>query len=251
MGDGDASQAGASGGNGNAAPDPGRCGGVLDAAADAPGIKEAAAKTESMVRQAIAIATSQAGELPGFLKRLVDELNAARVSWRDVLARFVDDAATRTVDWSRRNKRFNGDFFMPGSKADSVGCVAVAVDTSGSIDDATLGAFTGEIQAMLDDGRVERVSVVFCDAAVRGTQEFTAGETVVLDMDGGGGTSFAPALAHIAEHCPDAAAIVYLTDLEGYGDCFGPEPSVPVLWAVQGSQRRAPFGEVVPLDPYA
>jgi predicted metal-dependent peptidase len=168
------------------------------------------------------------------------------------LNRFVDDAATRAVDWNRPNKRFlDSGFFLPGSRADSVGCVAVCVDTSGSIDDVTLAAFAAEIQAMLDDGRVERVHVVYCDARVRGSQEFTAGETVDLEADGGGGTSFAPAFAHVESECTDAAAIVYLTDLEGYGDCFGPEPLAPVLWAVQGSQRRAPWGEVVPLDPYA
>lgn len=235
------------------APDPGRCGGVLDAASDAPGLAEAAANTESMVRQAIAVAASQAGELPAGLKRIVDELNKPRVSWRDVLARFIDDAATRALDWNRPNKRFlDSGFFLPGSQPDSVGTIAVCVDTSGSIDDATLATFAAEVQAMLDDGRVERVAIVYCDAEVNGTQEFTTGETVKMEPAGGGGTSFAPALAHVAEHCPEAAAIVYLTDLECYGrGGWGMEPSMPVLWVVWGRHRWAPFGEVVPLDPYA
>lgn len=240
-------------GNGSAAPDPARCGGVLDAAQDAPGLAEAAAKAEAMVRQAIAVAASQAGEMPGHLKRIIGELNKPRVSWRDVLNRFVDDAATRALDWNRPNKRFlDSGFFLPGSKADSISTIVTVTDDSGSISDSVLAAFTSEIQAMLDDGRVERLVNVYCDSAVHGVDEYVAGDTVKLTAEGGGGgTRFAPAFEHIAAHYPDAAAIVYLTDLECFGSHFGEAPAMPVLWCVYGGRTAAPFGEVVPLDPFA
>lgn len=112
-GPGDASQGNGQGGGGQPAADPARCGGVLDAACDVPGLKEAAAKAEATVRQAIGVAASQAGELPGHLKRLLGELNKPRVSWRDVLARFIDDAATRALDWNRPNKRFLDSGLLP------------------------------------------------------------------------------------------------------------------------------------------
>jgi predicted metal-dependent peptidase len=232
-------------------PDPGRCGGILDAPADAGTMAEQAAEMETRVRQAVSIAkAANAGTLPGFLKRLVDDLNAPRISWRDVLAEFIDDAATRAVSWNRPNKRFlDSGFFMPGTVADSVGSIAVLVDTSGSVDDKTLTAFASEVQGLLDSDRVERVHVVYCDSKVQGAHEFDRGDMVRLEAKGGGGTRFDVAFAHVESHCPDVAAIVYLTDL----DCrhFGNPPAAPVLWAVHGTRRAAPFGRVLPVDPYA
>lgn len=143
-------------------------------------------------------------------------------------------------------------FFLPGSIADSVSCIGVAVDTSGSIYGApkVLEAFRDEIQGMLDSGRVERVHIVHCDQSVQGVQDFAAGDVVDLRPLGGGGTAFSPAFRHFAEQAPDVAAIVYLTDLECCD--FGSEPDVPVLWAAWGRYRPAlPFGRLIPVDPHA
>lgn len=235
-------------------PDPGRCGGVIDAAPENGTASDQAAEMEARVRQAISVArAAQAGTLPGHLAGLVDELNAPRVSWRDELAAFIDDATTRAVSWARPNKRFLASgFFLPGSVADSVSRVAVIADTSGSIYSVpeVLSAFRDEIQAMLDGGRVEAVHVVYCDTQVQGVQDFAAGDVVDLRPMGGGGTRFSPGFRHVAEHAANAAAIVYLTDLE-CGD-FGPEPDVPVLWAAWGRYRpQLPFGRLIPVDPHA
>ena len=94
--------------------------------------------------------------------------------------------------------------------------------------------------------------VCYCDSRVHGSAEFRLGDTVKLDISGGGGgTAFAPAIEHITTHCPDAAAIVYLTDLDCMASRFGREPAAPVLWAAWGRLRAAPWGEVIPLDPHA
>lgn len=230
------------------APDPGRMGGVIDAPADAGTIEEQAAEMESRVRQAISVArAANAGELPGFLARLVDELNASRVSWRDALAEFIDDSAERVTCWNRPNKRFQGSgFILPGSTADSVGDVGVVVDTSGSVDDRTLAAFQSEVQGVLDSGRVERIHVVYCDSKVQGRAEYERGDLIALDCPGGGGTRFDVGLAALPE---TVAAAVYLTDLDSRH--WGAPPEFPVLWAVIGPKRAARFGRVLPIDPYA
>jgi predicted metal-dependent peptidase len=255
-GDAEADQDGnpGAGGPGVLAKDPGRCGGILDAPPEGGDLADQAADMEARIRQAVSVArAANAGTLPGFLAGVVDELNAPRVSWRDELAAFVDDATTRATTWTRPNKRFlSMGLFLPGTTADSVGRLAVVVDTSGSIygEPKVLSAFRDEIQGMLDGGRVEAVHVIHCDAAVAGTQDFAAGDVVDLRPLGGGGTRFSPAFRYIADNVQDAAAIVYLTDLECSD--FGPEPEQPVMWAAWGRARpRVPFGRVIPLDPHA
>jgi predicted metal-dependent peptidase len=230
------------------APDPGKMGGVIDAPADQGTIEEQAAEMESRVRQAISVArAANAGELPGFLARVVDELNASRVNWRDALAEFIDDSAERMTCWNRPNKRFlGGAFILPGSTADSVGDVGVVVDTSGSVDDSTLAAFQSEVQGILDSGRVERVHVVYCDSKVQASAVYERGELVTLECLGGGGTRFDVGLAALPEW---VSAAVYLTDL--HSKHWGAPPEFPVLWAVLGPRRAAPFGRVLPIDPHA
>lgn len=159
------------------AADPGQCGGVVDAAPDGASMAEAAGKMESTLRQAAGVAIAGAGEMPGGVARIIGELNRPRIDWRAMLARFIDEAATRVTDWSRPDKRhLDSGFFMPSRKADSVGLVALAIDTSGSMSRAALEAIASEAQALMDSGRVERLHVVFCDSAVQGMQEFESGD---------------------------------------------------------------------------
>lgn len=258
-GDGDADGDNGQPGDGPAArnaPDPGQCGGVIDAAPDASSMNDKAAEMEARVRQAVSVArAANAGTTPGFLERLIDELNAPRVSWRDELREFVNSSATRALAWERPNKRFlRSSFYMPGKRRDGIGKVAAVVDSSGSIDAATLSAFRDELQGILDGGNVDSLVVIYCHQSVHDECEFERGDVVTLDVKQTGGTLFGPALRHMDEQHGDAAAIVYLTDLEPaayHPDGWGQEPAAPLLWAVIGNQRAAPFGRVLPIDPHS
>ena len=66
-----------------------------------------------------------------------------------------------------------------------------------------------------------------------------------LDLPQGGGTDFRPALAAALRLRP--SAIVVLTDLDGP---LGPDPRLPVIWAVPDatSAPEAPYGHVLALS---
>lgn len=226
---------------------------IEDAADDAAGNAAAQAEMESIVRQAARIAQVMK---PGSMsadaaERVLAELNRPRVSWRDVLARFVDDASRTVTDWSRPNRRHHdSSFILPGSRRDGIGTLAVLVDTSGSMDSRALDACRAEIQGVLDAGRVQRVVVVQCDTAVKDVEEKESGDVLDMVAKGRGGTAFRPALDYVAREVPDAVAAVYLTDLDASD--FGPEPAFPVIWACYGRfNRSAPFGEILDVDPDA
>lgn len=108
----------------------------------------------------------------------------------------------------------------------------------------------GEIIGAMESGKVRKLTVIFADASVAAVQEFELGDEIKLVPRGGGGTRFSPTFRHIEEHCPDATAVIYLTDMECSD--FGQEPEMPVFWAVHGDSRRfdalakrAPFGEAI------
>ena len=251
----DEKESGGGGGQGAAGgQDPGGCGGVIDACPghDEAAIAEARAEMQTKVRQAAAIAKGiQAGKLPAGVKRLIDELTRAKVDWRALLRRFIDDSRAKDYSWARPNRRYlQHGFVLPGLVSDGVSHLVVAVDTSGSIDGPALSAFAAEINGAFGDGAVDKITVIYADTDVHRVEEYEAGDMLNLQAAGGGGTAFSKTFSWIAEHCQDASAIAYFTDLEVYD--FGDEPGAPVIWAVYGPSTRfeevssrTPFGESV------
>ena len=197
------------------------------------------------------IATAQAeatakamGSGAGDAARAIREQVAPRVDWRDILRRYLSAAAKSDYAWTPPNRRYIArGLYLPSLRSETLGPVVIAVDTSGSIDDATLAAFSAEITAILDEAAPEAIHVVYCDAAVTGTETYTPGDIIALAPQGGGGTAFRPVFDWIARSDIQPVCVVYLTDLDG--DDFGPEPACPVLW-VSTDLTNAPFGEVIP-----
>lgn len=236
--------------------DPGACGEIRDAApAHCPAeLSAAESEWKANVRQALAVAKAQnAGTVPGHLARLDVETIKPRIDWRGELRRFIDQSNVKDFSWSRPNRRFIGQgLILPGFVSDSLSHLVVAIDTSGSIDREALSAFAAELGAALDEGAADRVTVIYCDAAVKGTATFERGESLSISPVGGGGTRFSPAMDWIDQNAPDASAVVYFTDL--ICNDFGDEPGAPVLWAAWGDPRkidemakRVPYGEVMHL----
>lgn len=190
-------------------------------------------------------AASSAGKLPAGIKRTVSAAVVPKADWRALLRRFMTDQIKTRSTWSKRNKRFP-DIYLPGRTRDGMGALVVAVDTSGSVNQAMLDRFAAEISAISADVEPACVHVVYCDAQVNRVDTYEHGETVKLTACGGGGTRFSPVFARVESEGWQPAALVYLTDL--ICSDYPPEPAYPVLWACYGSQRVAPMGETVAID---
>lgn len=86
-------------------------GGVEDAAPDHEPAEQAAIEAEwrTMTAQAIAVAkAANAGRVPGYLERLVEQQAAPKIDWRDALRQFVDSTSRADYLWTRPNRRFVG-----------------------------------------------------------------------------------------------------------------------------------------------
>lgn len=236
------------------APDPGKMGGVF-----APGqgwdknkIEAEAAKWEAITRMAVSVAKAQnAGTIPGFLDRLVKDLERPRVPWEQILRRFIDESLVKTYSWMRPNKRFlHTGLVLPGYVSDSVSHIVSVMDTSGSITDKLVEQYAAEKRALLDEGLADKLTVIYADTKVQNVQTFERGDVVQLDPKGGGGTNFRPVMDYIQEHCSDATVILFFTDL--MTSDFGDDPNIPVLWTVYGPTPRyervsdnVPFGDTI------
>ena len=227
--------------------DPGPARGGCDVR-DAPpddGSGSTEADWQQAVQQAAAAAHGR-GKLPASLARLATAAAAPKVDWRSVLHRFVQQVARDDYSWRTPNPRYlAGGLYLPALRSDAIGPIAVAIDTSGSIDTVLLDQFAAELRSVVDDVLPTRVHVIYCDAKVQRIDTFERGDVLELHPAGGGGTDFRPALAAAETFDEVPACCIYLTDLAGrFPDAA---PSIPVLWATT-VDRPVPFGEVVVLE---
>lgn len=192
-------------------------------------------------------AASSAGKVPASLRREIEESLKPRADWKSLLRRFMTDQVRVVQTWSKPNKRFYPEIYLPGKTKDGMGVLVIAVDTSGSIDGPTLSKFAAEITGIAADVEPACIHVVYCDAAVNHVESFEAGEDIILKAVGGGGTDFRPVFKQVEKEGWVPACLIYLTDLMG----TFPEklPAYPVLWASYGAGGAvAPLGETVSID---
>lgn len=135
----------------------------------------------------------------------------------------------------------------PGLRSPS-GELAVALDVSGSVSDADMAEFLGEINA-LKGAMPVAVTLFACDAALAPEcpWRFEAWEDLRLPKSfaGGGGTAFSPVFDWIKDAGKLPDALIYFTDAEGEFPAI--EPDYPVLWLVKG-KSPVPWGRRIQLN---
>jgi predicted metal-dependent peptidase len=182
------------------------------------------------------------GNLPGSLQRFIDELTTPKVDWKNILRRFITETSKDDYNWLRPNKRFIAQgFFLPTLHSEAMNNITIAIDTSGSINQATLDAFGAEIKAIVQNVRPASTTVIYCDSVVNHVDTFGPNDELHFAIHGGGGTAFEPPFEYVAQNNITPACLVYLTDMYG---SFPGAPEYPVLWCAT-TDVIAPFGETV------
>ena len=226
----------------------GGIGQVLDAPPpdeETPTIEEQARAWDVAVNQATTVAR-QAGKVPAGLHRTLEGAAEASVDWREMLRRLWSDTIPADYSWMRPNRRHIwAGVYLPGVMREGVGEIAIAVDCSGSVNARQLALFEAEVRSILDGARPQRVHVLYFDSEVQKVETYEAGQPVHLNPVGGGGTEFGPCFEWLDDHGVLPQTLVFLTDL--YGSFPPSAPAYPVLWASTGG-RKAPFGEVIPMQ---
>lgn len=199
----------------------------------------------------------QAGNVPESIDKVVSELLKPKQDWKARLRQFMQAGGKDDVTWRRPNRRLMAHgIYMPIQESEQMPNMALLFDTSGSIyaNEETLKVFMTEIRTIREDLNPKQTTIIQCDAKVAAYNEFAEGEELEFDLKGGGGTRFSPAFDAIVENDIQPEVIVYFTDL--YSDDFGPDPGIPVLWAVYDNdekmedlEKRVPFGDIIRIDP--
>lgn len=165
------------------------------------------------------------GSVPGELREIIKDLTSSTISWQRVLRQFVAQALNINPEASRkvRNRRYG--LLQPGIKKRPKLRLAVAVDTSGSMDQEMIRKVFSEIKEMY--GEVVELLVIECDCRIG--RIYTYDPKTEIRCTGGGGTSFLPVFEALKEM--EVEGLIYFTD--GYnGSEDIQKPGIPVLWAL-------------------
>jgi predicted metal-dependent peptidase len=198
------------------------------------------------------------GDHPGGLIRTIgQDFPVDTIPWEKVLRRLMTQPLLMQtkVNWNRPSRKtlsLGSEFFEPGIRPqDGLPMAGVVLDTSGSIDEGMLTRFAREVQGIQQrtgcsillisaDAEVQTEQVVRNDGKSL-MQKIISGR---VQVKGGGGTDFYPALQRMKEK--KVRVLVYLTDLYGH---FGEETHYPfpIIWATTSKGEQAPFGTTLSL----
>tara|TARA_R100000655_G_scaffold21305_1_gene43703 strand:+ start:3665 stop:5104 length:1440 start_codon:yes stop_codon:yes gene_type:complete len=201
------------------------------------------------------------GSTGGFSE--VQEVTSADVDWLEIFRDHLEDTKSSDTTWNRLNRRhqWRGINLPSYDKDPQGGCLAVAIDTSGSVSQSELNVFATEIQNIAVECGLDRIMVCYCDTMVHKNSDGEWWDIYELDHEeldlkirGGGGTCFDPPFNLFNKHTDDiddVCAFAYFTD--GWGNASEDvEPDVPVFWMLteQSSYSDSfPFGEQIYVDP--
>lgn len=197
--------------------------------------------------QAASVA-KRAGKLGGELERTIKTSRQSKTDWRDELREFLIQTVPSDYSWTNPNRRYiYQGIYLPSTIKENFGRLAIAIDTSGSINQIALDVFAAEVNTICSELKPDGVTVIYCDSKINNTQESEGDEPIILKPCGGGGTRFNPVFEAVSKWDNPPAALLYFTDLECYDKPL--EPDYPCLW-VTGLDvtHHAPFGKVIHVE---
>ena len=202
------------------------------------------------IKQATSQAAQAAGEgVPEAVKRMINELVAPKMDWRDVLRTQLESSLKNDFTFMRPSKR-SGEVIFPGMNKDEELNIMIALDTSGSISQAMLRDFLSEVQGIMDQYNSYKIHVVQFDTNVYGADEFTSddGRTMAeYELVGGGGTDFDVVFRYMEDYGVEPDQLVMFTDGYPFGSWGNPDycDTCFVIHSNHDKNLQAPFGVTV------
>lgn len=184
-----------------------------------------------------------AGNLPAGIRRMIQELTEPKMNWRELLRMQLESTIKSDYTWMRASRRgWHMDAVMPGMQNEPMIDIAVAIDTSGSIGDAMLRDFLGEIQGIMDSFPAYRIHVFCFDTEVHNPAQYNSDNLDSIteyEPGGGGGTDFTAIYDYLKREEIEPKRLVVFTDGYPYGS-WGDENYTDTVWILHGTTTIVP-----------
>jgi len=194
-----------------------------------------------------------AGNLPGGVKRLLNDLLNPQLDWRQLLAMQIQSVMRSDYTMATPSRKgLNEGYYLPGLDRETTIDIVAALDMSGSIMDDMARDFLSELKGIMDQYTDFKIHLLCFDTEVYNPKVFTQndmGEFMEYELNGGGGTDFDCVFDWMKEEGVQPKKLVMFTDGYPYGS-WGDEGYCDSLFIVHGGYGdripEAPFGITVP-----
>lgn len=194
-----------------------------------------------------------AGNLPGGIKRLLNDLLNPQLDWRQLLAMQIQSVMRSDYTMATPSRKgLNEGYYLPGLDRETTIDIVAALDMSGSIGDEMARDFLSELKGIMDQYTDFKIHLLCFDTQVYNPKIFTQsdmGEFMEYELNGGGGTDFDCVFDWMKEEGVQPKKLVMFTDGYPYGS-WGDESYCDSLFIVHGGYGdripESPFGITVP-----
>jgi len=207
-------------------------------------------KIKDEIKEAVlaaAAASDGAGNLPAGVKRIIEDMTAPKMNWRELLRMQLESTIKSDYTWMRNSRRgWHMDAVMPGMKLDPMIDIAISIDASGSMLDKMLKDFLAEVAGIMEQFPNYRIHVVSFDTQVYNPQQFDSenlDDITGYEIKGGGGTDFDCVFQYFKDNEIEPKRHIMFTD--GYpGGSWGDEQYCDTVFIMHGTTSIVPpFGQ--------
>jgi len=207
-------------------------------------------KIKDEIKEAVLAAASAsdgAGNLPAGVKRIIEDMTAPKMNWRELLRMQLESTIKSDYTWMRNSRRgWHMDAVMPGMKLDPMIDIAVSIDASGSMGAQMLKDFLGEVAGIMEQFPNYRIHVLSFDTQVYNPQQFDSenlDDITGYEIMGGGGTDFDCVFEYFKANEIEPKRHVMFTD--GYPNgSWGDEQYCDTVFIMHGTTSIVPpFGQ--------
>ena len=202
------------------------------------------------IREAVLQAAqgTQAGNLPGGITRIVNNLTNPKMDWRSLINMKLPSLAKNDYSYQQFNKKYmQSGIIVPGLNRQESIDVCVAIDTSGSISQQVLEEQLSEVVGIMDMYEEFTIRIWQFDTGIYGYAEFTkdtAGDILEYEVKGGGGTDFDANWTFMKEEGIEPQMFIMFTDGEPWSS-WGDENYCDTLFIINNNYNKEivpPFG---------
>jgi len=196
---------------------------------------------------AAAAASDNAGNLPAGVKRLIQDMTAPKMNWRELLRMQLESTIKSDFTWMRASRRgWHMDAVMPGMQLDPMIDIAISIDASGSMLDRMLKDFLAEVQGIMDSFPAYRIHILTFDTQVYNPRQYDSENLDTIcdyEVHGGGGTDFDCVFNYFKENDIQPKRHIMFTD--GYPNgSWGDENYCDTVFIIHGTTSIVPpFGQ--------
>ena len=183
------------------------------------------------------------GSIPGEIQIFLDGLLKPKLPWNRILQKYIQNKTKHDYSFSKFNRRFFPEYYLPSLYSEAMMDITIAVDTSGSVSDDDFKVFISETHSILRMMKPEKITLIQFDTDIKSIEHIkNIHDLTKVKFYGKGGTRIGPVINWANESKPK----LLLVFSDGDFNFYGAKSKVDTLWLIHNNEHfKSTAGKVI------